>query len=65
MREMVIFLGCSAVAIVLAGCASPPPVNPADEAIDHVYVAQVEAAARHTGANVMWVNYPRKATVRP
>jgi hypothetical protein len=45
---------------MLAGCASTPPPNTSalGPGVDEKRVAQVEAAARRSGVDVHWVNYP-------
>jgi uncharacterized lipoprotein YmbA len=51
----------------LAGCASWDPNHPylrAQDA-DTARMAQIEAAARRSGVELHWINYPRKPPSQP
>lgn len=60
-----LLLSLSPVALLaLGGCASVSPTTAATDDIDKERVAAIEAAARSTGVQVHWVNYPRKKAER-
>jgi predicted RNA methylase len=48
------------VGVLSTGCASPGPDRSASNEVDSAQVNAVERAARKSGVQVYWVNYPRK-----
>lgn len=46
--------------LLCAGCAGIAPNQGARYEVDDAHVAAVERAARHSGVQVYWVNYPQK-----
>jgi hypothetical protein len=54
-----IWLGATVIALT-AGCGTLQSSYSAYNDVDVEYVAVVEQAARRTGAQVVWLNFPRK-----
>jgi type IV pilus biogenesis protein CpaD/CtpE len=48
------------VSATLAGCASSPPDAAPTRAVNMRQVDLINAAARHRGLEVHWINYPQK-----
>jgi hypothetical protein len=53
------------ISATLVGCASSssqgaPGTKVAGDDVDWKRVSVIDAAARHTGVDVHWINYPRK-----
>ncbi len=62
MRPMLLLL--STLPLALAGCASIDSTATAGQDIDQARVAAIESAARNSGVQVHWLNYPRKRAER-
>ncbi|MGE5336655.1 MAG: hypothetical protein ACM3PU_02440 [Gemmatimonadota bacterium] len=62
MKPMLLLL--SSLPMALAGCASMDPTASAGQNIDQAKVTAVESAARNSGVQVYWLNYPRKKAER-
>jgi len=50
----------SSALLVLAACASTSGPSASTQDVDMKRVGVVDAAARHDGVSVLWINYPRK-----
>ncbi|GEM_PF-2503785 len=52
----------SMVPLMLGGCASMNATGTSAYEVDNAKVAAIESAARQSGVQVYWLNYPRKKT---
>lgn len=61
MKPMLLALASMAM-LMLGGCASMSTASNYAHEVDSAQVAAIEAAARQSGVQVHWLNYPRKKT---
>jgi hypothetical protein len=61
MNQVVLRLFVQVPALVLlAACAANHSPSIAEQEVDQKRVGAIDAAARHVGVSVYWINYPRK-----